>query len=139
MRRNSTKEVEEKVVEPTPEVKKEWNLEEAFALWAKHSKDGSKYYEGIDCNGNKLIAFINSKKKNPKEPDIQVNEVIGEGNKGRKLKQVAALWSKEAKNKNVYLSGNTTEKEYLVGWYNKHATKENMQPSIRVYFQEESK
>lgn len=47
-------------------------LEDFCALWEQESKNGKSYLSGIDAEGNRLVAFYNDNKKNPKEPDIRV-------------------------------------------------------------------
>ena len=51
---------------------KEKKLEDFCALWEQKSKNGLEYLTGKDADGNKLVAFYNDTKKNPKEPDIRV-------------------------------------------------------------------
>lgn len=47
-------------------------LEDFCALWEQKSERGLEYLTGKDADGNKLVAFYNESKKNPKEPDIRV-------------------------------------------------------------------
>ena len=47
-------------------------LEDFCALWEQESKNGNTYLSGKDRDGNRLVAFYNDNKKNPKEPDIRV-------------------------------------------------------------------
>lgn len=47
-------------------------LEDFCALWEQKSKNGKEYLSGKDTDGNRLVAFYNDNKKNPKEPDIRV-------------------------------------------------------------------
>lgn len=45
------------------------------SLWEKQSKNNGKtYYSGVMADGTRVIAFINTNKKNPKQPDIEVFE-----------------------------------------------------------------
>jgi len=41
------------------------------ALWKQKSAKGVKYYSG-EVNGKRIIAFINSNKQKPTQPDIQI-------------------------------------------------------------------
>ena len=111
-------------------------LKECMALWEKEGKLGTMYYTGStpkDENGNPdmyLKAFINSKKENPKQPDIRVY-TKGEDDKDV---EVASLWDKVGKKGTRYLSGKTNENEYLIGFYNEDI--DGNKPSIKVYYQE---
>lgn len=42
------------------------------ALWKAKSKSGMHYMTGTTEDGERLVAFFNTKKKNPNEPDIRV-------------------------------------------------------------------
>lgn len=119
------------------EVKQEKKpLKECFALWKKDAETGLMYLTGStpkDEKGNvemRLKAFFNSKKKNPKEPDIRVY-TKGEDDKDV---EVASLWDKVGKKGTRYLSGKTNEDEYLIGFYNED--EESKQPYVKVYYQE---
>lgn len=113
------------------EVKQEVKLQEAFALWKNTSKTGTEYLKGKDFNGNTVVGFFNTNKKNPKEPDIRVYSVNAEG---QNEKEIASLWDGESTKGTRYLSGSTDEKEKIVAFYNKN---ENVkQPHIRAYFKE---
>ena len=52
--------------------KEDKKLEDLCALWEQKSKNGLEYLTGKDAEGNKIVAFYNESKKNPKEPDIRV-------------------------------------------------------------------
>lgn len=121
-------------------VKKEFNLEQAFALWCTTSKEGKNYYTGkLLCNGQNtpLIAFANGMKKNPKEPDYKVylkpakDEKLG--------KEIASLWVKVSKNGKKYISGVSDDNEYLTGFINQEANMNGKKSLITVYFQEKNK
>lgn len=51
---------------------KKEKLEICVSLWKNTSKNDTIYYSGIDADGNRLVGFPNTKKKNEKEPDIRV-------------------------------------------------------------------
>lgn len=122
--------------EPVQEVKKEFNLTEAFVLWKHTSKGGSQYLTGntneVATEKMKLVGYFNSNKKNPKEPDIRIYSLDAEG---KQEKEVASLWEYLSKNETRYLSGTTSDKERLIGFYG-DTTKEE-RPYIRTYFKED--
>lgn len=110
------------------------NLEEVFALW--ESKKGDKTYYTGKTAGEKpirLVAFINTTKKNPNQPDIQVYE---QKEKGEEKPQLASLWQNKAKSGKIYLSGQDNEEKKLVGFFNDN-TQGGKYPAIRVYYKEE--
>ena len=117
----------------TKETKKGANeITEAFALWLHKSKADNEYLSGLTTpeNGNvRLVGYFNTNKKNPKEPDIRVYSLNGEGNQDI---EVADLWENVSKQDTRYLSGTTNDKEKLVGFYGDK--KEEKRPYIRVYF-----
>ena len=109
------------------------NLQEVFALWESTGKDGNKAYYTGKTSGEKpirLVAFINSTKKNPNQPDINVYE---QKEKGEDKPQVASLWQNKSKAGKAYYSGQDNENKKLVGFINED-TKEGKYPSIRVYY-----
>ena len=118
-----------KVQEVKVEEKKQ--LEEAFVLWKNKAKSGLDYLSGKDLNGNKLVGFFNTKKENPKEPDIRIYNT---DEKGSAKDEVASLWENIDKKDEKYLTGSTNEKEKLVAWYGKE--NEEKRPFIRAYFQD---
>lgn len=109
------------------------NLEEVFALWDAETKKGNtSYYTGKTSGDNptRLVAFINTVKKNPNQPDIQVYE---QAEKGAEKTQVASLWENKSKAGKPYLGGQDNEKKKLVGFFNDN-TQNGKYPSIRVYY-----
>lgn len=106
---------------------------ELFVLWKTKSKDGKlTYFTGKTTNETKLIGFYNTNKKNPEEPDLRVY-ILDEDN--TKRIEYASLWCKLSKANNKYLSGQTKDKMYITGFFNN--TKNEKQPYIRVYLQDE--
>lgn len=74
------------------------DLKECFALWENHKGD-MVYYTGKTSDGKvKLVAFVNTTKKNPNQPDIQVYEQAGK----------------------YYYGGQDNEEKKLVGFDNKN-------------------
>lgn len=110
---------------------KKTDLIEAFALW-ENKKDNTTYYTGKTSSDSpiRLVAFINTVKKNPNQPDIQVYE---QAEKGQDKLQVASLWKNKSKAGKQYLSGVDNEEAKLVGFFNEE-TKAGKYPSIRVYY-----
>lgn len=132
MRKTIEKEEVKEVVKE--EVKKEFNLDEAFVLWRNTTKTGKHILKGHDLHKNKLIGFFNTKKKNPKEPDVRVcelNEVDGKEVTG---KEICSLWNYVGKTGSQYLLGSTDENEKIVAFYGKE--NEEKRPFIKGYFQE---
>lgn len=117
------------------EVKKEFNLKEAFALWRNESKQGKFYLSGytLDEKGNKvkLLGYFNTEKENPKQPDVSVFLVDAEGKRADK---VASLWESISPSNTRYLTGTTDENEKLVAFYGKEH--EEARPYIRAYYKE---
>lgn len=111
------------------------NLKEAFALWNSNSKGGDPYLTGktSDEQPIKLVAFFNTVKKNPKQPDIQV---YVKTEKGKERIQVASLWETTSKAGKQYLSGSTNDNEKIIGFFNKD-TQDDKYPFIRVYYKEQ--
>lgn len=131
MKTNSSK----NVINKEKEVKKEFNLKEAFALWKHISKAEEGYLTGYAQDGDskiKLIGFFNTKKNNPKEPDIRIYSVNEEG---KRDVEVASLWQYISKNDNAYLSGKTNEDEKLIGFYGNESGE--ARPFIRCYYRED--
>ena len=97
-------------------VEEKKKLEEVIVLWKKTSKDGVIYYKGHDFNNNYVVAWVNSTKKNPNEPDLRIYEDKEDG------KEVASLWEKVKETTGTrYLTGTTNDedKDKLVAFYDK--------------------
>ena len=107
------------------------DLKECFALW-ENSKGNMVYYTGKTAGDKpiRLVAFINTVKKNPNQPDIQVYE---QAEKGKEKNQVASLWENKSKAGKPYLGGEDNEKQKLVGFFN-DKTQGGKYPAIRVYY-----
>ena len=110
---------------------KKSDLQEVFALW-ENKKGDTTYYTGKTAGdkGVRIVAFVNTTKKNPNQPDIQVYEQV---EKGQEKPQVASLWENKSKAGKLYFSGQDNEGKKLVGFLNEE-TKEGKYPSIRVYY-----
>lgn len=118
----------------TQETKKEFKLEQAFALWKRKSKDGKKtYLSGVGEN-KRFTGFYNTKKQNPKEPDLRIYEVSEDGKLSKE--EVASLWCNVSENtKKKYLTGKYNDKK-VVGFINDG--KNEKAPYLSVYYREEA-
>ena len=110
-------------------------LKEAFALW-ENKKGDNTYYTGKTSNDEpiRVVAFINTNKKNPNQPDINVYEQV---EKGKEKPELASLWLNKSKSGKLYYSGTTNDNERLVG-FNNQDTQNGKYPSIRVYYSNEA-
>lgn len=114
------------------EEKKEFNLEEAFALWKQTGKNG-EYLKGkttSECGDTEIWGFYRKDKKNDKQPDLSICKKVDD-----KMEEICVLW--ETKNKNndgKHLYGKTSEKENIIAFYNEDS--ENNRPYIKAYFQD---
>lgn len=109
------------------------DLKEVFALW-EEKKGDTVYYTG-KTSGEKptrIVAFVNTLKKNPNQPDINVYEQV---EKGKEKPQLASLWLNKSKAGKFYYSGQDNEEQKLVGFDNDN-TQDGKYPSIRVYYSE---
>lgn len=111
------------------EVKKEYPKEHII-LWKKEGKKGVKYLDS-----SFYVAFYNTKKKNPNEPDLRIHVKEPDGKAGQ---EYASLWCNTSKNGNKYLTGhlNNVEKTKLVGFLS-GKNKPEKAPDVRIYKQEE--
>lgn len=121
-------------VEEKKEVVNEFNLKEAFVLWKNKAKSGADYLAGFTSDKKiKLVAYFNSNKKNPKEPDIRIYSLDSEG---KQDVEVADLWESVSEGKGTrYLTGSTNDREKLVCFYGKEH--QEMRPYIRAYYKED--
>ena len=106
-------------------------LTEVFALW-ENKKGSSVYYTGKTAGDQpiRIVAFVNTTKKNPNQPDIQVYEQV---EKGEEKPQIASLWLNKSKSGKMYYGGQDNENKKLVGFINEK-TEDGKYPSIRVYY-----
>lgn len=128
------KEIKEKELQKE-EVEKT-KLEEAFALWRHEAKSGASYLTGNTPEaqtGLKLVGYFNSKKRNPKEPDIRVYSLDEEGNQD---KEVCSMWENVSKDGNQYLTGTTDDKEKIIAFYDNLDMK-SKRPYIRAYYKQD--
>lgn len=124
-----------KVVEETKKEEKKQELKEAFALWKNEGKNGKMYLTGkVKEDETKLIAFMNTDKKNEKQPDLIVYVKPDEKTNLTKDDKIASLWIQTSKNKKDYFTGLTNDNEKLVGFISDG--KNEKAPYISVYFKE---
>lgn len=114
------------------EVKKQFDLEEAFVMWSHTSKNNTEYLTGT-VGDMKIIGFLNTNKKNEKEPDIRIYTVEQDS---LSKEAVASLWKNLSKNGKYYLTGTDNENIKLVGFYNDNIIEFPDRPFIRVYYKE---
>jgi len=127
MAKTQTKKVEQ--------TKKEFTMEQVFAMWIEQSKKGGKYFTG-KCDKGYLKGFYNTNKQNPKEPDIRIYLTDEKGNLQKE--EYLSLWCKLSKNNKKFLSGKLDGK-WVVGFINEKATEENKQPYFSVYYSDAMK
>ena len=100
-----------------------------FALWKNKSKDGKKTY----LSSKELIGFYNTKKKNPKEPDLRVYAL--NENKDISKEPVCSLWCNVSeKTKKKYLTGEYNGKK-VVGFI--YEGENEKAPYLSVYYRED--
>ena len=120
------------------EEKKEFNLEEAFALWKQTGKNG-EYLKGkttSECGDTEIWGFYDKQpdltvcKKLDKQPDLTVCKKLDNG----KMEEVAVLWETDNKaGTGKHLYGRTSEKENIIAFY---GDGQNNRPYIKGYFQD---
>lgn len=115
----------------TNNTEKSKKLEQAFALWKHKAKSGSAYFTG-GTRENPIIAYYNTKKKNPKEPDLRVYKLI-ENEIGD---EICSLWVNSNDNGKQWLTGKFNDKK-VVGFIYKGDNEKR--PYISVYYQEDKK
>lgn len=108
--------------------KKEFTLEQVFAMWKKTSKNGNTYFSG-KLGGEWLTGFYNTNKKNPKEPDIRIYKQEDMEH------EFVSLWCNATKNGKKILSGKLGDKK-LVGFINAKASEK--QPYSSVYYSDDA-
>ena len=107
-------------------------LKEAFAVWRKSSKDGKTHY----FTGKGIVGFYNSKKENPKEPDIRFYNTDQEG-KAKYDSEFCSVWVNQSKNDKTYLSGKLGN-DYIVGFkiISDNDNTDTKYPYLQFYFQQ---
>lgn len=113
--------------------KKVFNLEQVFALWRQKTKDGKKTYFSGKIGEEYLTGFYNTKKQNPKEPDIRIYKRDEEGNLAKE--EFVSLWCNVTKNGKKLLSGKIDGKR-VIGFINTSGNEKA--PYISVYWADET-
>lgn len=108
---------------------------ELFSLWKKESRSGNGYFTGRTVEKENLVAFYNTNKKNPKEPDLRVY-IQAKDNKEENI-PYASLWCNLSKADKKYLVGKTEDGKNIVGFFNNG--KNEKAPYLRVYLKDELK
>ena len=122
-----------KAAEEAKKEEKKQELKEAFALWKNEGKNGKMYFTGkAKEDDTKLIGFMNTDKKNEKQPDLIVYVKPEESAKLTNDDKVASLWINTSKNKKDYFTGLTNDNEKLVGFISDG--KNEKAPYLSVYF-----
>ena len=116
----------------TEETKEKFDLQEAFVLWRKESKD-IVYYTGYDLNKNNMVCFENTKKNSEKEPDFRVYYQNKEGK--REDKSCCGLWYSISKKGNKFLTGVTNENEKIIAFLGE--IEKEKRPFITAYFKKD--
>lgn len=112
--------------------KKEFTLKQVFAMWKRTSKNGkTTFFTGKDIDGREIRGFYNTKKQNPKEPDIRIYHLTESGELEKEV--YVSLWCNAKDNGKKYLSGKIDGLR-VVGFINAKATAENKQPYFSVYW-----
>ena len=114
--------------------KKEFKLEQVCALWKRTSKKGLDFFTGKLGKSVELMAFYNTNKKNPKEPDLRIY-AVGDNEKLGK-EPILSLWCNLTKTGKKVLNG-TFEGKKVIGFIKENASEK--QPYISVYFREVEK
>jgi uncharacterized protein (DUF736 family) len=107
--------------------KKEFKMEQVFAMWKKQGKNGTTYFSG-KLGEEWLVGFYNSKKKNPKEPDVRIYK------QDNLKEEFLSLWMNVSKGGKKFLSGKLGDKR-IVGFIN-NGKNENA-PYFSCYYSEE--
>ena len=119
----------------TESTKKEFNLEQVFAMWKEYAKKGGAYFTGR-YNGRFIKGFYNTDKKNLKEPDIRIYFIDDE--KKLEKEPFLSLWCNATEKGKKYLSGKLDDKR-VVGFINETADEKNRRPYFSIYWSEEEK
>ena len=110
--------------------KKEFTMNQVFAMWSKKSKNGSTFFTGQNESGNRLVGFFNGKKQNPKEPDVRIYKVDQEGKAEKEA--YCSLWLNVSKNEKNYLTGKV-DGVRVVGFINSNQEPGDKRPYFSVY------
>ena len=96
--------------------KRAFTLTPEFSLWKKQDQNGKPYFSGKTEAGKYLVGFYNTKKKNPKEPDLRV---YFQGDKGEELNTNVgySIWHNvNEKTNKQYFSGVYSDEENEISY-----------------------
>lgn len=105
-------------------------LDAALTLWREQSTKGKVYFKGT-AGDTKVIAFYNTYKENPKEPDLRIYD---RENFEKKVPAIGSFWvNVSGKGKN-YLTGKLNGKK-VVCFINENDNEDGKKrPYIKGYF-----
>lgn len=109
-------------------------MEQVVAIWKKKSKNGTAFFSGhIGADkADKCVGFFNTKKKNPKEPDLRIYRTDKDG-KAEKEEYIS-LWCNVSKKGTKYLTGKLAGTS-VVGFINNK--EDSKAPYVSVYYRED--
>lgn len=110
-----------------------FDLEECCVMWLQESSTGRKYLSGKLPTGEKLVGFYNNR-TNDKQP---IFRIYATDKDNKATDEVITLWETKSKTDKFYLSGETNEKEQVIGFYGNE--KEPKKPYLRIYYKDEKK
>ena len=111
--------------------KREFELQPIFSLWRRKSKDGKKtYFSGKTTAGEYVVGFYNTKRKNPKEPDLRVYFQTDNTESGFIPGVSFSIW---------HNANDKTGKEYFSGVYQNEQNKNGVESYKIVGFKSKSK
>lgn len=113
---------------------KKIELKEVFTMWLKESAKGTIYLSGKSATGTKLVGFVNSKKDEPNQPDMNIMVQKGEGEKNEKY---CNLWVNVSESGIKYISGKIGN-DRIVGFFREGAELGSKKPFFTVYFSQDN-
>lgn len=114
---------------------KKFNLKEVFTMWLKESANGTVYLSGKSATGTNLVGFVNSKKDEPNQPDMNIMVQKKEGGENEKY---CNLWVNISESGIKYISGKIGN-DRLVGFFREGTEPGSKKPYFTVYFSQDNK
>ena len=110
------------------------NRTQVFAIWKHTSKEGKAYFTGYLGKDKeaKVLGFFNTKKKNPKEPDLRIYKVDSEGKAEKEV--YLSMWCNVSKRGTKYLTAKQEGKR-VIGFINNNA--ESKAPYVSAYIDDQ--
>ena len=112
---------------------KKFNLKEVFTMWLRESANGTVYLSGKSATGTNLVGFVNSKKEEPKQPDM---DIYVQSEKGKDKEKYCSLWVNVSESGIKYISGKL-EDQRLVGFFRDGYETGSKKPYFSVYISED--